>query len=252
MNIFIIGSGNVATHLARGFHVVGNHIIGIYSRDITHASRLADEFDACLAYDVIAKIPQDADFYLIALSDTAIEDVVTKMPQVGGLVAHTSGSIPLETLSRFQKSAVLYPLQTFTRQAQLSLSEIPFFTEAKDNLTYNEVDSLAKMLSDNVYHANSQQRKTLHIAGVLSCNFVNYLWDCAAQLLNKDGYDFAVVKPLIDATLKKAVEIGPHNAQTGPAVRKDFKVIENHASMLDDAIAQLYIQLSQAIINSHE
>lgn len=250
--IVVVGSGNVATHLARGFADVGCDIVQVYSHKLEHAKRLATSLDSCEAIDKIDDIVKDADLYLIAVKDEAIREIARNMPKVRGVAAHTSGSIPLSVLSEVSdNTAVLYPLQTFSREAELDLSRVPFFTEAINEETQRMIDGYAYKLSKNVRHADSSQRKTLHIAGVLSCNFVNFLWDKTAEILSKDGYEFDVVEPLIRATLDKAIAIGPHDAQTGPAMRNDKQVMEEHAARLDDDIAKLYREISQAIIKSH-
>lgn len=250
--VVIIGAGNVATHLSRGLARGGCRIETVCSRTQAHAERLAGEFEGCEAVDNVADIPADADFYLISTSDAAVRPIAAAMPRVKGLVAHTSGSVPMEALSTAsERYAVLYPLQTFTRTADLRLDDIPFFTEASDAETYTEIDRFAAMLSPKVYHADSDKRKTLHIAGVLSCNFANYLWDCTARVLEADGYGLDVVRPLIEQTLRKAMTIGPEAAQTGPAMRGDRAVIESHISRLDTETARIYREITDAIMRRH-
>ena len=163
------------------------------------------------------------------------------------------GSIPLEALApASERYAVLYPLQTFSREAEVDLSEVPFFTEASNQTVHDEVDAFGRMISEHVYHADSARRKTLHIAGVLSCNFVNYLWDCTTEVLARDGYGFEVVEPLIKATLRKAIDRGAHNSQTGPAMRCDVEVMKSHIAELDADTAEIYGLLSRAIMKTHK
>ncbi len=253
LKIVIIGSGNVATHLAAGFEKAGCDIVQVYSRSASHASRLAGALSGAEPIDSLDDLIVDADLYLIAVADAAVADIAAHMPRVNGIVAHTSGSVPLDALDGVaERTAVLYPLQTFTREAQVVLDEVPFFTEASDEDALRCIDDYAHLLSPRVYHADSRRRKTLHIAGVLSCNFVNYLWDCTAQVLAADGYDFSVVEPLIRATLDKAVALGPRASKTGPAMRCDAAVMQSHMQLLDSPTAALYRDLSNAIIKTHK
>ena len=174
--VVIIGSGNVATHLARGFKHTGCIIEQIYSRSIDHAQRLASEVGASEAIDSLDDLVTDADLYIISVADAAVARIAEVMPPVSGLVAHTSGSVPLDALTpASSRTAVLYPLQTFTREASVRLEEVPFFTEASDSDTLADIDRYARLLSPKVFHADSARRKTLHIAGVVSWNFVNYI-----------------------------------------------------------------------------
>ena len=251
--IVILGSGNVASHLAHAFQRAGCHIAQVYSRSLDHAARLASELTDCFAVDDLSAINPDAGLYIISVADAAVAPIASAMPKVSGIVAHTSGSVPLDALSpASDHTAVLYPLQTFTRDAAVDIAAVPFFTEASDSQTLDAVDAYARLLSDRVYHADSIKRKTLHIAGVLSCNFVNYLWDCTAQVLADDGYDFSVVEPLVRATLDKAVSIGPRDAQTGPAMRCDADVMRQHMERLDPDKARIYRELSNEIMKTHK
>lgn len=251
--VVIIGSGNVATHLARAFDQAGCVVSQVFSRSEEHAARLCSQLRCAVPVSDLDSLDTDADLYLIAVADAAVTPVAQEMPKVKGIVAHTSGSVPLEALSvASERTAVLYPLQTFTRDAVVRVDEIPFFTEASDESTLEAIDSYGAMLSSRVYHADSSHRKTLHIAGVLSCNFVNYLWDCTAQVLEADGYDFSVVEPLVRATLDKAVALGPRASQTGPAMRCDVAVMKEHMARLDSDKARLYREITNEIIKTHK
>jgi predicted short-subunit dehydrogenase-like oxidoreductase (DUF2520 family) len=251
--IILIGSGNVATHIAGGLEAAGCCICQVYSRDISHARRLADRLADCYAIDSLDSIDTNADLYIIASSDSAVAPLAAAMPRVKGIVVHTSGSVPMDVLAAASDhTGVLYPLQTFSRQTAVDLRRVPFFTEASDPDTLARIDRYAAMISDSLHHADSRNRTTLHIAGVLSCNFVNYLWQLSAETLAADGYKLDVVRPLIEATLAKAMEAGPFAAQTGPAIRGDIATIEKHKSLLPPDAARIYDILSQAIIKAHQ
>lgn len=252
IKIVLLGSGNVATHIAGGFQAAGCHICAVYSRDISHAARLADTLAYCKPIDSPALVPVDADLYIIASSDSAVAAIASAMPDVKGIVVHTSGSVPIETLAAASsRHGVLYPLQTFSRESDVDLRRVPIFTEASDEKTLCDIDRYAAMISDHVHHADSRRRTTLHIAGVISCNFVNYLWQLTQETLASDGYTLDVVQPLVEATMKKAFEIGPYAAQTGPAARGDKETIKKHLALLPPHAAEIYRQLSDAISNAH-
>jgi predicted short-subunit dehydrogenase-like oxidoreductase (DUF2520 family) len=250
--IGFIGSGNVATHLACGFAAAGLSVCQVISRNISHAKALATQIDGCVPLDDIALLDKSLDCVIISTSDASVAEIAAQISDFQGVLMHTSGSIPMTVLAGAAKRyGVLYPLQTFSREANVDLSEVPFFTEASDDEALAVIDSLASMLSHSVHHADSAQRRTLHIAGVLSCNFVTYLWQCATEQLQQDGYDFSVVAPLIRATLDKTLAVGAHQAQTGPARRGDVDVMLAHINRLPEPIKSIYREMSQAIMDSH-
>jgi predicted short-subunit dehydrogenase-like oxidoreductase (DUF2520 family) len=72
----------------------------------------------------------------------------------------------------------------------------------------------------------------------------------AEQLLQDHQLDFALLHPLIEETVAKALEIGPAQSQTGPACRHDEKTINHHLKYLrtyDPAYAKVYKALTQHI-----
>ena len=249
--IVVVGSGNVATHLARGLHAAGARIMQVCSRNAAHASRLAAEVEAEAITDLHSVNP-GADVCLISTVDGAVADVAATLPPMKGIVAHTSGSVPMDVLRcASDRVGVMYPLQTFSRDRKLDLSCVPFFNEASDDATLARLDALAGMISRSVHHADSGTRPFLHVAGVLGCNFPNYLLLCASQVLARGGYSLDVLRPLLEETVAKAFEFGPEASQTGPARRGDAATIERHASMLPDAQAEIYRMLSQAITDHY-
>ena len=61
------------------------------------------------------------------MNDDAVEGVVDATPDLPGIWAHTSGSVPADVF-RGKKSryGVFYPLQTFTRDVDVNVKEVPF------------------------------------------------------------------------------------------------------------------------------
>lgn len=252
LRVAVIGSGNVATHLAVALAALdGVEISQIVSRSDANARRLAERVGAVAATDV-AGVDRESDFVVISTTDTAISDVVARMPRdLSAIVVHTSGSVPMDVLRpASDRVGVLYPLQTFSRTAYVDVSRVPFFTEASDEATLAAVDALAGRLSPSVTHADSRCRRVLHIAGVLACNFPTYLLDCTARVLAAEGLDLDVVRPLVEVTIAKCFDIGPHEAQTGPARRGDRAVVDAHIEALpDENMKAVYRTLSEAIMN---
>ena len=77
------------------------------------------------------------------------------------------------------------------------------------------------------------------------------MYALAADLLEKYNMPFDAMLPLIDETARKVHELAPKEAQTGPAIRYDEQVINNHLNMLSDdkGMQQLYELISQSIHN---
>lgn len=251
MRVVLIGAGNVATHLAQSFDQT-HDVVQVYSWHIENALSLANLLKQAEATDCIADILPNADLYIVSVKDDVIPQVVEAVKFSSGVWVHTSGSVSLDVLSaKFEQCGVLYPLQTFSRNVNVKMSEVPFFIEGIDERTENLLFDIANGLSESVYKANSLQRRNLHIAAVFGCNFVNYLWAKADEILQESGFDFEILLPLIRVTLDKAAMISPKEGQTGPARRGDFKIMRSHEQMLSDEDAKLYKMLSQCIMKKY-
>ncbi len=233
--IDIVGGGNVATHLNKA---------------------LAASYDVALVNSrTFAGLRKESDLVLIAVKDEAIEAVASRLSDHRGIVAHTSGSVSMKTLEdaldRYSGVGVFYPLQTFSKDVALNYSDIPFFIEATDEKTAAELTAVARAVSPNVVMADSDKRRKLHIASVLSCNFVNHLWALSAEFLDREGLPFELLHPLIMETASKLYRGDPRQMQTGPAARGDLEVIGTHHRILadDKELAAIYRQLSQSIMS---
>ncbi len=249
--VVILGSGNVATHLAKAIDE-HHHVVQIYSRKQAHASALAQSLKDCTSTDNLDHLITDADIYIISVSDDSIGNVVDKLPRIKGIVVHTSGSVGMDVLSTLTNpTGVFYPLQTFSKDTAVNLSEVPFFLEASTPETLDKLEAFGSFFSKKIFHANSEQRQTLHIAAVFACNFFNHLLDISTEILSQKGYELDVLKPLVALTMSKAFETGAYASQTGPAVRGDMATLNKHIESLDTPQKEIYRMLSQSIIDRH-
>ncbi|MDX9695004.1 MAG: DUF2520 domain-containing protein [Bacteroidales bacterium] len=251
--IVILGAGNVATHLALALKKSDQKITFIYNRTINSAKELALKVGADYS-DKIHEIPADADIYIIAVKDDAIDDISRNLNIHNGIVVHTSGGISIDVFQkRFKNVGVFYPLQTFSKIRAIDFSEVPVFIEANNAETKKSLLHLAQSISKSVTEADSEKRKGIHLAAVFSCNFINHMFTIGSELMKKSDSSFDLLKPLILETVNKALELQPKNAQTGPAIRNDKTVQENHLKLLEEypEFEKIYRFVSESIYKSH-
>lgn len=254
--IVFVGAGNLATNLAKALYRKGFRIVQIFSRTEESARSLALQVEADYTID-LKELTGDAKLYIVSLKDAAFVELLPQIAEGKGhaLLVHTAGSIPMSVWEgHTQRYGVFYPMQTFSKQREVKFDEIPFFIEAKTAEDVALLKAIAATLSDHVYEASSEQRKSLHLAAVFICNFTNHMYALAADLLEKYQLPFNVMLPLIDETARKVHELAPRDAQTGPAVRYDKNVIENHLAMLADlpALQEIYKLMSKSIHEHHQ
>ena len=257
MRISFMGAGRVAHHLA---HVLSQHhqIVQIYSRTLATAQTLAIQVNATATTN-IEELNPEIDLVIIAVSDQAIASVISnvhqQLPNV--LIVHTSGSTDIEVLAQIHaRAGVFYPLQTFSLDRDIPWSDTPIFVEAKSEDDLVLLDELANQLSKRVYSYTSAQRLSLHLAAVFACNFTNYCYDMAKQIVDAQQVDFSLLYPLILETANKALHNDPKLMQTGPAMRGDQNILKMHQQMLQKAqredLKNIYHLMSQQILQSHE
>jgi predicted short-subunit dehydrogenase-like oxidoreductase (DUF2520 family) len=246
MRIAIIGTGNVAWQFAKAFHEKHN-VEFIYGRNANKAERLAQTVESKFSTS-LDQLPRDLNLYLIAISDDQIQTVAGQIPKVSGIVAHTSGSVDL-TVIPHKKSGVFYPLQTLSKEKIVDWRKVPLCVESQDAETLETLTELGSDLTENVQLIDSQQRRAIHLAAVFACNFSNHMMANAQELLRESELDFSILKPLIEETVEKALEVGPDNAQTGPAIRGDENTLVKHRNLLENhaQLLEIYNLVSQSI-----
>lgn len=249
----VIGSGNVATHLATALAPYVE-ILQIFSRDILHARELADRISSsCIATNDVTAISPDADLYLMSVADDCIASLLQQIPRINnGIWVHTSGSVGVDVFAELREHfGVFYPLQTFSKHKAVEMKSVPFFIEGSSSSVEKSLLDLAGKISNNVRLLNSEGRRRLHVAAVFACNFVNYMWVVADRQLRLCGTDIHALDPLLKETMEKITTLSPAEAQTGPARRGDKHIIDSHIKMLSGDDAQLYELLSNQIYKTY-
>src|SRR4030095_499702 len=249
MNIVIIGTGNAATVLGKKFKEAGHHILQVFGRDASAASKLAYQLDT-ESTNYWSVIRKNADFYLIAVADDAITEVAKHVHVPGKLVAHTAASVSKDVLKTMSHHyGVFYPLQSLRKDVD-ELPDIPVFIDASDDATRKKLEQLARSISkDKVIVAGDRERSKLHVAAVIVSNFTNHLYKLAEDYCENEGLDFKQLIPLIEETAQRLKTISPADAQTGPAIRHDAASIEQHLIILEKYphLKKIYEIMTQSI-----
>jgi predicted short-subunit dehydrogenase-like oxidoreductase (DUF2520 family) len=240
----------VASHLGLYLLKKGYNIKQVWSRQLIHAEILAEKLNS-LATDDLCNI-KNADLYIVSVKDDVLSSVIQQL-EVNNIV-HTSGAIGLEVFNnRSENYGVLYPLQTFNKNVNLDLSKTPMCIEANNKLFKNQLMNIGDDLSNQVIAINSQKRKQLHIAAVFACNFTNHMFSIAASILAKSDINFKLLLPIINQTVKKLNQNKPSQVQTGPAKRKDKKIMQSHINNISSKeTKEIYKLMSNAIMRNND
>ncbi|MBT4881395.1 MAG: DUF2520 domain-containing protein [Flavobacteriales bacterium] len=249
-NIIFVGSGNVATHLGISLQKENYKVLQVYSRSVENAKKLAEKLSTDFTNDLTQL--KTADLIIVSVKDNAISEVLSQLKD--SAIVHTSGSIGMDVFNgNFSDCGVFYPLQTFNKEIDVNISEIPFCIEGNSKKFEKQLIGIAKTLSNNVVSMNSEQRKQLHIAAVFACNFSNQMFSIADDLLAEKNLDFEILLPLIKQTISKLDKNKPKDVQTGPAKRNDTSIIQEHINQIQNKeIKELYQKISSNILQTHE
>lgn len=256
MKIAVIGTGNVAWHLAPALEDAGHEVVAVYGRDLNEAERLTGKLYLADGTSSLDFSESDAELFIIAVSDAAISEIANEiiLPE-DSILVHTSGAVPLDILeySSAAYTGIFYPLQTFTKSREIDFNDVPILLESDDQTTLQKLIKVAKSLKANHYLVKSKDRLALHVAAVFASNFSNHMIRLSEEIMQRQGLDFEMLKPLIIETISKSLELGAKKAQTGPAVRNDFPVMDKHYNFLNynEQIAEIYRLISQDIIDSY-
>ena len=247
LKVTVIGSGNVAQHLIKVFLQTKKvSLVQAFARQPKSLLHLLSKEQITNDYNAL----QEADVYIISVTDNAINEVSSQLPFKNKLVVHTSGTSSLEVLDSKNRKGVFYPLQTFSKSKEVDFSSIPLCLEAENEEDYKTLELIANSISNKVYNISSEQRKSLHVAAVFVSNFVNHMYVIGSEICATNNVPFEVLQPLIQEVANKINFLSPKEAQTGPALRNDTKTIEKHIEFLKDSNYQdIYKLLTQSIQN---
>ncbi|MCW5515514.1 DUF2520 domain-containing protein [Muriicola sp. Z0-33] len=249
LSIVLIGTGNVARHLFDAF----SDCDSVQIRQVIGRNKKALEYfhkttEITSDYNLLV----DADIYIIALSDDAINTVSELLKLSNKLVVHTSGSVTMQRLVN-NRTGVFYPLQTFSKNRRINFKQVPICIEAENEADLAILHKLASTLSREVHEISAEQRNALHLSAVFVNNFTNHMFTIANEICGEHQLSFSILKPLILETTNKIADMPPFEAQTGPARRNDTGTMDKHLQLLNSKNQKdIYSLLSESILKTYE
>ncbi|MBU2526106.1 MAG: DUF2520 domain-containing protein [Bacteroidetes bacterium] len=251
IRVAIIGSGNVAYHLAKCLH--GKQQVSVESIWVRNPEKevLFNTYTYRICNDIHA-LP-DADIYVLAVSDSSIASVCAQLPFKDKLVIHTSGATNIDAICTKQRGGVFYPLQSFSIGRVIDYNKITVLLETVNESDKPILEKLASAFSNRFAWVSSEERVKYHLAATLVNNFSNHFYTLSELFLHKNNLRFDLLKPLILETAEKVQHLSPKMAQTGPAKRLDLPTLERHLSLIEDVdLRHLYEIMTMSIRKIHD
>jgi predicted short-subunit dehydrogenase-like oxidoreductase (DUF2520 family) len=249
IKVVLLGAGNVASHLYKAFSK--SELVTVnqwYNRSLEALKLYRNEVEITDNLETLA----DADIYIIAISDDAVARLSEKLPFSKRLVVHTSGSVGLHDMNSKNMRGVFYPLQSFSKDAEMDFRNVPICVECEERKYIPFLKDLAKAINSPVHKINSDQRQVLHLSAVFVNNFTNQLYRIAHEIAESQHAEFDILKPLITETAKKIQDLSPYRAQTGPAKRNDKKTLKKHLKLMENEDHKdIYKLMTKSIQKTH-
>ena len=228
LKIAIIGGGNVATHLFKSLgEAVVKKIFVRKKEENSHLPlRLLSESKDLRALDLA--------IIIIAVSDDQIINVLaTYHFDPVQTILHTSGSVEMDVIhNKHLKCGVLYPLMTLSKEDIIDYQQMPLLIEGSEESDLSLITQLAKSISQHVTYFDSQDRKIIHLTAVIANNFTTSLFLDVEKILKKYQLDKFLLVPLMKQTIHKVFNLDGIKSMTGPAVRRDQKIIDLQLDLL--------------------
>lgn len=248
MKIVIIGSGNVATVFGKLFLKKGHEIVQVTGRNNIAVKKLARQLKTTAEINFQNIFP-NADLYIIAVSDDAVEKVAAEIFLKNKLIVHTAGAVSKDVLKNVSENyGVIYPLQSIRKELK-HLPEMPLLVDGNSEETKNKLLKIAKTISSNVEFANDKARLNYHAAAVIVSNFSNHLFALTKDFCRHKKIDFTFLFPIIKETVWRIEEQEPSEMQTGPAIRNDKETMKKHEELLSSNyyLGKIYRLMSKSI-----
>jgi predicted short-subunit dehydrogenase-like oxidoreductase (DUF2520 family) len=253
-NISFVGAGRVAEALCMALYNAGMSIRQIVSETETNGSKLARRCKAVWSPELL--FTNKTNVIIVSVPDHRLSDVLSMIVcRKNTIVAHTAGSFGLEVFPpHITRTGVLYPLQTFSKGRKVNFTNLPFFIEASDTNTLNVLKNLSEYPGGIAHIADTEHRRLLHLAAVFVCNFTNHMLFAGEKVSTRAGISFEVLEPLLKETISKAIENGPGQSQTGPAMRHDMNTVKKHLELLSfsPGLQDVYREVSKSIMSFYE
>jgi predicted short-subunit dehydrogenase-like oxidoreductase (DUF2520 family) len=234
MTFNIIGTGNIAWFLGSRLVTARHQCTGVYSRKPEAAKAFAEAL-LCDKYGTIADLKDGAaDVCFMAVSDSGISSVAAQLSLKQTVLVHTAGAVTIDTIEGAATDcAVLWPVYSILKNNLPAHRKIPCAWETNTDRARRFVLSMGHAITDELFEAGYDQRKWLHLAAVMSNNFITHLMAICEQVCADNRLPFSTLMPIIEQTFDRIKQYSPQTLQTGPAVRHDTTTILSQLNILE-------------------
>jgi predicted short-subunit dehydrogenase-like oxidoreductase (DUF2520 family) len=265
MKMGFIGTGTLGRALAIALSYNKYSVAAVSNRTQSKAYQLAEVISGCEVFASPQDVLDHSDMIFITTPDDVIQPLVSQLrwsPQHS--VIHCSGATSIDVLVVAKKAGAkigsLHPFQTFaclyTNQDVLKrFTGITFAVEAEGLLLEN-LKTIVQTLGAQHIKIDQNNRALYHASGVMVSGHVVGLINATLELWQHMGFSrkasMDAIMPLIFSTIHNVLNQGVESSITGPMVRGDVTILENHIYALRrdfPELIDLYLSLSKACMS---
>jgi len=252
--VAVIGVGRLGCALVASFEELGFSVQG-FGRDLWENSS---------AY--VKQRLESMDVLSLCVQDEYLPEIVDELCQIRlreKLVVFHSGPIPLTVLDLLVDRGAcvgkLHPLMAFSRKCRETIPKGTHFALSGSDPILKVLRRWVESWSGISHCLSAEQWLPYHLAAVLAANFLPLMIRSGVAHLapmtqnSKEALDW--LKPLINSAVFHALDAKNPKPYSGPAVRGDWAVIEDHLKFLESHDPQLALvyrsatQLLNAVAN---
>lgn len=245
--IAVVGAGKVGSALALLLSRRGYPMVGVASRSISSAERVAGELNVPATVKP-EEVTIHADVVFITTPDRVIARVAGEISGRGGfrpgqIVFHTSGAHSADEVGAARRSgalaASLHPLQSFA-SVKMAMESLPgsYFALEGDQEAMPLAGQITGDLGGKSFFIAAKDKPLYHAAACIASNYLVSLMHFATGLYGRFGLSreeaFEALFPLVQGTIKNISQVGPAPALTGPVARGDGPTLEGHLQVLKE------------------
>ncbi len=245
MNISLYGTGRAAGALGLACVRAGHRIVDIDARSPESVRALSE---------LLGISDGEPDLCVIAVSDDAIGAVARILAGRPDPVdtVHLSGAVPTDVLEPLAALGVqvgsFHPLQTLP-DARNGADQLPgsWIGVTAEQPLRDRLASLAVSIGCRSFEIDDAAKPLYHAAAAATANFVLAVLALAEDLFTAADVPFESARPLLEATIRNAFELGPREALTGPIARGDVETVARQLAAVrsyDDTRFEDFVSLA--------
>lgn len=253
MRIVLVGPGRAGMSLAVAATAAGHNVVGVVGRTRESAAAAASLVDST-PLTVDEEFPE-AELLMIATRDSVIGAVATTLAAKNlriGAAVHVSGLTPVTVLEPLHDAGLLtgsfHPLQTLpTPQAgAVRLAGASIAVTAEPPLRDLLVE-LATSLGAHPFLLDDDAKPLYHAAAAAAANFPLAALAMAEDMFASAGVSWDAARPLVEAVVANAFELGPRAALTGPVARGDIDTVAGQLAAVGSALPEWRVPFARFV-----